>query len=427
MARITPKTRPHLGRVARAKRSKNVPAKAKKAPRPNDHQIPRKPKKAEGRASSYKGELNSYFSDIGRGERQLTPTEELELNKQLQDSVHRTTKMLIELLKQDHALLNGASKPRVSKAKLDVLRGEASLRMSTLNPDQLSGKALQQQLLNRFFNFEGLNLLKTYDPKDGGAVAERMIKANLLLVVSVARKYYRPGTGTPFSELIQEGNIGLIKGVMKYDYRRGNRFSTYATWWIRHAITRSVADNGREIRVPVHMIEFIQTINRVRAALTSKLGRTPTIEEIAEQHLANKRAGAKDKPPASPEAAAKERAQLIGKLHKMSVQTQLPVSLHSIVRYDSDDTELGDLVPAEGPEELKPWAGLEDGHLQRALETLRPIEQVIVHNRFGFTSEDGVTLRELGEKYNLSRERIRQLQAQALRKLKKALAPLIAV
>ena len=422
MTRITLKTRPLPGRVARAKRSKNVPAKAKKAARPDRLLLPKKRKKSESRTSRYKGDLNSYFSDIARGERQLTPDEELELNKQLQDSVHATTKRLIGLLKQDHALLSGATKPRLPKAKLEALRTEASHRMRKLNPDRLSDKALRQQLLDRFFDLEGLGLLKTYDPMGGGEVVERMIKANLLLVVSVARKYYRPGGSTPLAELIQEGNIGLIKGVMRYDYRRGNRLSTYVTWWIRHAISRFIADKGREIRVPVHMIELIQKIGKVRAKATARLGRTPTIEEVADQHLANKRAEAKDKPPLKPEAADKERAQMIEKLHKMSVQTQLPVSLHAIVRSDdSDSTELGDLVPVEGPEELKPWSGLEDGLLQRAFSDLLPIEKDVLNQRFGIGGCEERTFREIGESYNLSRERIRQIQNSALGKLKKAL------
>ncbi|MFA5854520.1 MAG: sigma-70 family RNA polymerase sigma factor [Patescibacteria group bacterium] len=422
MPRTTLKTRPLPGRVARAKRAVKTPDKRSKAICTKDRSIPKNRKPGETPSSRTKGDLSSYFTDISRGEPRLTPKEEMSLGKILQEAIQATVIKLSAQLESDLDLLakTAAYEVNVESATDPVL--EARQRTRRLNPERLRGKKLKAHIKDVFYSEAGLDLLKTYDPQSGGYAVERMIKANLLLVVSMARKYYRHGGSMPLSELIQEGNIGLILGTLRFDYKRGYRFSTYASWWIRHAVTRAIADKAREIRIPVHMHEFSQTAAKFRAQLIEKLGRTPTIEEVADAMLVEKRKKLKSAP--SPDVAAKERQQTIDKLHKMITQTQLPISLQTLIRTDNDDTELGDLIPTEAPEELKPWAGLEDGLLQQAMnDHLTEFEQKVLRQRFGIGTVDNeeVTFREIGDEHNLSRERIRQIQNNALRKLHKAL------
>jgi RNA polymerase primary sigma factor len=226
------------------------------------------------------------------------------------------------------------------------------------------------------------------------------VKANLRLVVSIARRFNHGRMS--LADLIQEGNLGLMKAVERYDYRRGFRFSTYASWWIRHAISRALADKGREIRLPVHMIDAQHRLAKARRELTAKLGRTPTSEELA--------------------TATQMPVDKIEKMRSwvldQSISIDRPVG-------DEDGRVLGEVLEDPDREEISPTEDLEmealTTEIRDLLRSLKPIEADILRQRFGLDDDQELTLKEIGEKYNLSRERIRQLQEQALHKMRRAL------
>lgn len=230
--------------------------------------------------------------------------------------------------------------------------------------------------------------------KDGQAAQEHLIKANSRLVVSVAKKYV--GRGVPFLDLIQEGNIGLIRAVKKFDYRRGYKFSTYATWWIRQAVTRAIADQGRTIRVPVHMYEQINRLARVSRQLVQELGRDPTVEEIAEE------LGVSPK-----------------KVERTIKVSQRPLSLEMPVG-EEDDSFLGDFIEdsdAPSPTDQASQQLLRD-QIEDIFVSLTPREVRILQLRFGLVDGYSYTLEEVGKKFGVTRERIRQIEAQALGRLR---------
>lgn len=228
----------------------------------------------------------------------------------------------------------------------------------------------------------------------GEHARDHLIKANTRLVVSIAKKYM--GQGVPFSDLIQEGNLGLMKAVEKFDYRRGYKFSTYATWWIRQAITRALADQGRTIRVPVHMSDRIRKLHQVSRQLEQVWGRKPTPEELAE-----------------------EMSLEPSKVRWMLRVSRHPVSLERPVG-EEEDSELGNFIEDEDaptPPDAAYHHMLQE-KLEDVLATLTPREARILRLRFGLQNGRSYTLEEVGKKFGLTRERIRQIEGQALRKLR---------
>jgi RNA polymerase primary sigma factor len=275
--------------------------------------------------------------------------------------------------------------------KVALLTPEEEINLA----QKMNAGALAQEQLDEAEDFppEDLAQLKKL-VKEGDRAKQKLAEANLRLVVSIAKRYV--GRGMLFLDLIQEGNLGLIKAVEKFDYTKGYKFSTYATWWIRQAITRAIADQARTIRIPVHMVETINKVIRVSRQLLQELGHDPSPEEISE-----------------------EMNMPVDKVREILKIAQEPVSLETPIG-EEEDSHLGDFVPddsASEPSEAASFTLLKE-QLVDVLGTLTPREEKVLKLRFGIEDGRTRTLEEVGKEFNVTRERIRQIEAKALRKLR---------
>jgi RNA polymerase primary sigma factor len=275
-------------------------------------------------------------------------------------------------------------------SRVDLLNAEEEVELAQRIE---RGRMAREELARgNVSNRRRLDLRKLIE--DGWAAREHLITANSRLVISVAKKYM--GRGVPFLDLIQEGNIGLIRATKKFDYRRGHKFSTYATWWIRQAVTRAIADQGRTIRVPVHMGDQINKLLRVQHQLTQRLGREPSVEELADTL---------EVPPK--------------KVENMIQVARRPLSLETPTD-DEEDSVLGDFIEdndAPPPDDTATYNLLKE-HLEDVLNGLPPREVRILQLRYGLLDGQAYTLEEVGRKMGVTRERVRQIEAQALSRLR---------
>jgi len=266
--------------------------------------------------------------------------------------------------------------------KNDVLRAQRKLR------------AVETLTNLKIAEIKEINRQISIDEAKARRAKKQMVEANLRLVISIAKKY--TNRGMQFLDLIQEGNIGLMKAVDKFEYRRGYKFSTYATWWIRQAITRSIADQGRTIRIPVHMIETINKLNRISHRMLQEMGREPLPDELAERM-----------------EIPEDKVRKVLEIAKHTISMETPID-------DNEDSHLGDFIEDQNvhsPVDSATSEGLKET-THSVLAGLTPREENILRMRFGIEMNTDHTLEEVGKQFGVTRERIRQIQAKSLRKLR---------
>jgi len=327
-------------------------------------------------------EINDFFSDLALEEEQFDKI--LETLEQNNVDVLRITEE--DDVDDEEIILTEEDEVDVEDIDLSVPDG-----ISIEDPVRMYLKEIGKVPL--LSAEEEIELAKKMETGDLEA-KQRLAEANLRLVVSIAKRYV--GRGMLFLDLIQEGNLGLIKAVEKFDYRKGYKFSTYATWWIRQAITRAIADQARTIRIPVHMVETINKLIRVSRQLLQELGREPTPEEIAEQMN-----------------MPVERVREILKISQEPVSLETPIG-------EEEDSHLGDFIQDDNvpvPADAAAFTLLKE-QLVDVLSTLTEREQKVLRLRFGLDDGRARTLEEVGKEFNVTRERIRQIEAKALRKLR---------
>jgi RNA polymerase primary sigma factor len=270
----------------------------------------------------------------------------------------------------------------LSKMKPEILRAQKKL------------VAIEEQTSMTIAEIKDVNRKMSIGEAKARRAKKEMVEANLRLVISIAKKY--TNRGLQFLDLIQEGNIGLMKAVDKFEYRRGYKFSTYATWWIRQAITRSIADQARTIRIPVHMIETINKLNRISRQMLQEMGREPTPEELAERM-----------------EMSEDKVRKVLKIAKEPISMETPIG-------DDEDSHLGDFIEdttVDSPVDSATGAGLKET-TGDVLAGLTPREAKVLRMRFGIEMNTDHTLEEVGKQFDVTRERIRQIEAKALRKLR---------
>ena len=317
---------------------------------------------------------------------------DIELSKEQIENIYDVIQNLgIEIVSEDDEDINSEGSGKKGEGEVLGKGLDLTIKSPTNDPVRMYLKEIGKVRL--LTAFEEVQLAKKNEAGDLAA-RQFLVEANLRLVVSIAKKYF--GRGLLFLDLIQEGNLGLIKAVEKFDYRRGFKFSTYATWWIRQAITRALADQARTIRIPVHMIENINKLVRVQRQLLQELGRDPSPEEIS-----------------------KKMDFTPGKIREIIKISQLPISFETPIG-EEGDSNLGDFIEDSGvetPSDATSFTMLQE-QLQEVLNTLKDRERKIIQLRFGLKDGHPRTLEEVGREFGVTRERIRQIESKALGKLR---------
>ncbi len=350
------------------------------------------------RGSEFKFEEVKMLINKGKSEGILTTEEiadtlsDIELSKEQIENIYDVIQNLgVEIVCENDEDINDETIEKKGDEEILTKRLDLTVKSPTNDPVRMYLKEIGKVRL--LTAYEEVNLARRIEA--GDQEAKRMlVEANLRLVVSIAKKYV--GRGMLFLDLIQEGNLGLIRAVEKFDYKKGYKFSTYATWWIRQAITRAIADQARTIRIPVHMVETINKLIRVQRQLLQKLGREPTPEEIARK--------------------MKFSAEKVREIMKIS---QEPVSLETPIG-EEEDSHLGDFIEdseVEAPSDAASFTMLQE-QLQEVLNTLNDRERKVIQLRFGLQDGHPRTLEEVGREFGVTRERIRQIESKTLGKLR---------